>query len=217
MNNKILSYIIFAIIFFLVIIIYKKRYNNKRENFTSLLKVFSDIAGSDDKKNNIKLTSPIVEPVVEKKRIKYIYLAKIEKTNNSYKYNFYNKKYNKYISIIGNNIHYQKDIIIKDLHNNIIGTLINEIYNKLIFNISLYKNNVNIEYLDNYAIVKIYLDDDDKSFKIKKDNNFYIIYLYEKNIGKISFKNNIYKIMVYEEYKTYLNILGLGMILLLNN
>jgi hypothetical protein len=36
------------------------------------------------------------------------------------------------------------------------------------------------------------------------------------NIGNVIYENNIYKVEVIEDYKIYLNIFGLGIILLLH-
>jgi hypothetical protein len=96
-----------------------------------------------------------------------------------------------------------------------IGNKINEHYNKITFSLVLYKKNIILEYYDNYNIIKIYLEDDDKIFTIKNNE----IYLYEMKIGKINYNNetSYYKIIVYEEYKTYLSIFGIGLTMTLHN
>ena len=46
-----------------------------------------------------------------------------------------------------------------------------------------------------------------------------MIYLFNLLIGKIIYNNDkkIYKIMCYQEYKTYLNLFGIGLIFLITN
>ena len=62
------------------------------------------------------------------------------------------------------------------------------------------------------------MENDDKIFHISKNNKNYIIKLYTLNIGSIIYDeyNNIYKIIVLEDYKTYLNLFGIGIIMLLH-
>ena len=82
----------------------------------------------------------------------------------------------------------------------------------------MYKSNIIIEYYDKFNSIKIYLENDDKIFHINKKNNNYIIKLYTLNIGSIIYDeyNDIYKIIVLEDYKTYLNLFGIGIIMLLH-
>ena len=51
------------------------------------------------------------------------------------------------------------------------------------------------------------------------NSNNYMIYLFNLLIGKIVYNNEkkIYKIMCYQEYKTYLNLFGIGLIFLITN
>ena len=148
-----------------------------------------------------------------KSKIKYIFIEK----NNVYYY-FYNKNLNEYMSLKYNINNSIKNMMITDLKNENIGYIKNEIYNKIIISLNIYENNdIIIEYLNNFKEIKIYLEDDDKVFKITKEDNIYIIYLFNKKIGKIKKDNKLYKIMVYEEYKIYLNLFGIGIIILLNS
>jgi len=141
-----------------------------------------------------------------------------------YKYAIYKEKDTVFVielEISDDNKLQIKNIEIKDIKNSLIGSLISEKYTTLKFKLDFYKNNIiNIEYKDNYKSVKIYLDDDDKIFYIIFKNNKYFVYLFnnvEIGIIKKDIDKNIYKIMVYEEYKLYLNLIALGLITLLNN
>lgn len=208
-NLKILS--IFLIILYIILII--KLINlNKIEKFTEFITFFKLLSTP---KKNVFIEKSLNKEENIKKKIKYIFIKYISKD----RVGFYNKNLNKYIEVYINNSNYKKNIIIKDLDSKVIGEIINQIYNKIIFKLSIYKDYINIEYFNNFKSVKIYLDDDDKIFTIESNNKnqVYIIKLFTLNIGKIRNNNNIYKIMVYEEYKLYLNLFGLGMIVLLHN
>ena len=209
-NLKILS--IFLIILYIILII--KLINlNKIEKFTEFITFFKLLSTP---KKNVFIEKSLNKEENIKKKIKYIFIKYISKD----RVGFYNKNLNKYIEVYINNSNYKKNIIIKDLDSKVIGEIINQIYNKIIFKLSIYKDYINIEYFNNFKSVKIYLDNDDKIFTIESNNNknnVYIIKLFTLNIGKIRNNNNIYKIMVYEEYKLYLNLFGLGMIVLLHN
>ena len=220
-------YLIIIFFILLLLIIYYTRDKNI-EKFTGLLDILSSnnnmINNSSNIPNNtidtidsIDSTNIIINNTNHFPRnIKYIYLKKIENNN---KYFFYNKNNDVYLSFLQSENNYQKKVIIKDLQNNIIGNLISHIYNKIIIKTSLYKNNINIDFSNNFQTVRIYLDNDEKSFNIIKKDNNYIINNYMENIGKIKYDNtdNIYKIMVYDEYKIYLNLIAIGFIILLNN
>ena len=177
--------------------------NNNNLLTNNTLSTNNIISNNEIKKNSIK------------KKMKYILI--INKNDNYYFYDKHNKNYMK-INLLNN-----KKINIKNNKNENIGNLISEKYNKLTFNIIFYKNNLNIEYINNFNAIKLYLDNDDKVFYIKKNyninnksNNIYNIYLYALNIGKINYNSitNIYRINIYEEYKIYLNLIGFGCILL---
>jgi hypothetical protein len=148
---------------------------------------------------------------VNKQEKRYVY---IEPTDNPSKYRFYDKNYNNYTNLYID----QQNIKLYDPNNNIIGKLISEIYNKFTLNIDYYnKNNIHIDFYNNFNELKLYVEDDDKYFYIKNIDNEYSIFLFNKNIGKIYYDNSYYKIIVYEDYKNYLNLFGIGLILLLRN
>jgi len=218
-------------IFFLILIIYiifiiylynykKYHYENNIEKFTELLDLFLDNnIKTDIKTNNIK--QPIIEKEIEpqliKKNIKYIYIINIENIDNKkFKYYYLNKKNQPYMTLYGNNTNFNKDIKLKDVNNNLIGNIINEKYNIYIFQNSIFNKNLNIHYINKFKEIKMYLDNDDKIFYIKKKYDSYIINLYNLYIGKIKNDGHKYRIMVYENYKTYLNLFGLGLIFLLH-
>jgi hypothetical protein len=209
-------------IFFLILIIYiifiiylynykKYDYENNIENFTGLLDLFLD----NNIKTNIKpITEKQIEPQIIKKNIKYIYIININ--NKKFKYYYLNKKNQPYMTLYGNITNFNKDIKLKDVNNNLIGSIINEKYNIYIFQNSIFNKNLNIHYINKFKEIKMYLDNDDKIFYIKKKNDSYIINLYNLYIGKIKHDGGKYRIMVYEDYKTYLNLFGLGLIFLLH-
>ena len=116
-----------------------------------------------------------------------------------------------------------KEVKILDNSNILIGNLLSEKHNKFILNLDLYDNrNLHIDFYNNFQECKLYLDDDDKIFFIKKKDGSYFIYLFSKFIGKINvdttgrIKKNKYKVIVYDEYKIYLNLFGIGFILMMN-
>jgi hypothetical protein len=138
----------------------------------------------------------------------------IEQTHNPSKYRFYDKNFNNYTNLYIDD----KNIKLYDINNNIIGKLISEIYNKFTLSYDFYdKNNIHIDFYNNFKELKLYIEDDDKYFYIKNIDNIYRIFLFNKNIGKIDYDNFTYKIIVYEEYKNYLNLFAVGLILLLRN
>jgi hypothetical protein len=233
-NNNIKIYIVLLLIFYIFLTICIYRFfccNNKRkENFVGFLDFVSSITETNTEKKDkniineediIKMenTTLISNEIINKKKIKkYIYISKINYNSNIIKYNFYNKENDQYLNtIINNDINLNK-ILIKDVSNNIIGKDINKIHNKIIINLNIYKNNIIIEYYNKFNSIKIYLEDDDKIFYINKKNDNYIISLYTLKIGSIIYdeNNNIYKIIVLEDYKTYLNLFGIGIIMLLH-
>jgi hypothetical protein len=235
---KTLSIILLILYILLFLYIYKNIYY-KVENFTGILETISNLIDNKDiilNKNNIenKIENKKNEIYAkEYKKTKYIYLSNflikntkdkntldiknIENTKEKFtKYYLYNKNNENYMKIIGKINDYDKKIEIKDINNNIIGEFLNEKYTIIKFNLNFYKNNIiNIEYKNNYQSVKIYLDDDDKIFYIIYKKNKYYIYLFNNlEIGIINQDQNIYKIIVYEEYKIYLNLFALGLIIL---
>jgi len=228
---KILCLIFLLIYIFLIIYIYKTKFNNI-EKFTMFLETISNLV--DNKNYNIKINNnnnsnnakkEIIKEEKKDIQIKYIYLSNelSDKINdNKYiKYYLYDKNNDFYMKIVGKLYDYDKKIEFKDIKDNIIGNLISEKYTILKFKMDYYKDNIiNIEYTNNYKSVKIYLEYDDKIFYIISKNNKYFIYLFnnlEIGIIKKDTDKNIYKIIVYEEYKIYLNLIALGLVTLLNS
>lgn len=211
----ILFFLIIFIYIYLLYDIYIKKFNSI-EKFTGFLDTLSNFI--DDKENTIKLNNNIT--VIEEEQsvisLKYIYLSK----ESNQKYLLYDKDSNLYMKIGGKFNDYEKKISIKDIKNNIIGNLISEKYNTLTFKLNFYNNKkLNISYIDNYHSVKVYLENDDKVFYIIYKNSNYYIYLFNNlEIGIVkrerNKEKNIYKIMVYEDYKNYLNLIALGLITL---
>lgn len=238
MNLKLLC--IFLIILYILFIISIIKYKNT-EKFTNILELLNTSLENNKKhqypitvyedNNDISNISDKSKNII-KKNIKYIYLLKIK--NNSYI--FYNKNLKQYMTATTNYNQKINNILFKDLKNKIVGNLISEKYNNLVIYLKFYNKNSNFEYLKDFKEIKFYLDNDDKYFFIKKDtknkdtytkynsnnsnnSNNYMIYLFNLLIGKIIYNNDkkIYKIMCYQEYKTYLNLFGIGLIFLITN
>jgi len=230
-NNNIKLYIVLLLIFYIYLTICIYTFfccNKKKENFIGFLEMVSSITKTNigkekDNKDyieDIKINNEIITNN-QKKIKKYIYISKINYNSSIIKYNFYNKDNEVYLNTIinsDNNTKNTNTILIKDTSNNIIGKDINKRHNKITLNFNMYKSNIIIEYYNKFNSIKIYLENDDKIFHINKKNNNYIIKLYTLNIGSIIYDehNNIYKIIVLEDYKTYLNLFGIGIIMLLH-
>jgi hypothetical protein len=207
------------ILFYLINIILK---NKNIEKFTGFLELISSINTDKniDSKNDLNNITNIPNiPKNTKKETKYIYLKKMKDNKYLYKYIFFNKNYDKYMIMMENNKNYKKEIMFFDIKNNRIGESILQIYNKIIINISFFDHNMNIEYFNNFKSIKIYLDNDDKIFYINKKDDYYTINLFTLNIGKIDYDidDNYYRIIIYSDYKKYLNMFGIGFILMLHN
>jgi hypothetical protein len=236
-NNNIKVYIVLLLIFYIILTICIYRFfccnNKKKENFIGFLEMVSSITETNIKKDDddfdedIKNNNKIVKndevnlDTTNKKIKKYIYISKINYNSSIIKYNFYNKDNEVYLNTTinnDNNTNNTNTILIKDISNNIIGKDINKRHNKITLNFNMYKSNIIIEYYNKFNSIKIYLENDDKFFHINKKNNNYTINLYTLNIGSIIYDeyNNIYKIIVLEDYKTYLNLFGIGIIMLLH-
>jgi hypothetical protein len=229
MNSlKILTIILIILYILLAVYLLKRiknndndKKNNRIETFVGILEILSDIVDSKEQKVEEKNNSTELSELAKdneqppKKETKFIYISQVQNNDTLFKYNFYDKDYSTYMVLYESIKNYEKNILIKDSKNNIIGNKINEHYNKIIFSLELYKKNIILEYYDNYNYIKIYLENDDKIFTIKNNE----IYLYEMKIGKINYnnENSYYKIIVYEEYKTYLNIFGIGFAMTLHN
>ena len=80
-------------------------------------------------------------------------------------------------------------------------------------------NTYYFSFIKGYDQIKIYPENKNYNLYIKKytktinnENNInYDLYLFEKKIGHIYKKDNIFKIDVYDSYKKYLNLLGIGL------
>ena len=229
MNSlKILTIILIILYILLAVYLLKRiknndndKKNNRIETFVGILEILSDIVDSKEQKVEEKNNSTELSELAKdneqppKKETKFIYISQVQNNDTLFKYNFYDKDYSTYMVLYESIKNYEKNILIKDSKNNMIGNKINEHYNKITFSLELYKKNIILEYYDNYNYIKIYLENDDKIFTIKNNE----IYLYEMKIGKINYnnENSYYKIIVYEEYKTYLNIFGIGFAMTLHN
>ena len=229
MNSlKILTIILIILYILLAIYLLKRiknndndKKNNRIEKFVGILEILSDIVDSKEQKVEEKNNSTELSELAKdneqppKRETKFIYISQNQNNDTLFKYNFCDKDYSTYMVLYESIKNYEKNILIKDSKNNMIGNKINEHYNKITFSLVLYKKNIILEYYDNYNIIKIYLEDDDKIFTIKNNE----IYLYEMKIGKINYNNetSYYKIIVYEEYKTYLSIFGIGLTMTLHN
>ena len=225
--------LILLLILLIIIIIYIK-INKKQlnENFTGFLDQLSKITDPTHKipENKVEIYKSKSEDeekkktIIPKKETKYIYIIQTKLLKSIYpgdfKYSFYNKDRNNYMILTGN-LKNKNEIKVFDINNNVICGLLYERYNNFIFYLKLLSNednnkNINIEFFNNYKNAKIYLDNDDKEFYINKDKinkTVYNIFLFKnKKIGKI----NSGKIIVYEDYKIYLNVFGLAYILFEN-
>ena len=237
-NLKLYIIILIIIYIYLTISIYSFFCCNNKEHFTGLLDLFTDnnniISNKPNQdvfsyfstpENNRKLTlnDPVYYEKIEeikkpKKQKKYIYISKVNYNSSIIKYNIYNKNNNKYLNIFvyndNNNIN---KILIRNISNDIIGKNKNNIHNKITINCNLFDNDIILQYYNKYQSIKIYLENDDKIFYINKniDNNF-TIDLYSLNIGKTIYKDDMYKIIVIEDYKKYLNLFAIGIILLIH-
>jgi len=228
MNNKnnikiiiitlLLCYIIFA---FNIYIFYKNecRQYKQREHFISILELLSDtVGGKYDKRReyiNVKNQDIKEEEKIIKKEVRYIYIKK--KSNEIY--SLYNKD-NDIYAIIDINMNYNK-LFINDINNKKIGELTKNIYNDYFIECDIFPNKrIIAQFMNNYNDVKINIEGDNKYFYIKAEksnvqdfNQDFIqdfnIYLYALKIGKIKkLKPQIHKIIVYIEYKKYLNVFG---------
>ena len=222
MKMNIKLYIILLIIVYIYLIICIYQYfccNKKRENFIGFLdlishssKTLSETVTQTEANNEVNIK------INNKKVKKYIYISKMN-YNSTIKYYFHNKNNEIYLITILDTKNDLNKIIIKDTLNNIIGKYVNKIYNKITLKVDFYSDNIIIEYYNKFYSMKLELEDDDKIFYInKKNNNNYNIKLYTLNIGNIIYDNNndIYKIIVIEDYKIYLNMFGIGFIMLMH-
>jgi len=233
MNIKFLAILLFILYIFMIF--YTYHYRKNIENFVDYIDYINELLDTDKKDNTKPIEKTYIKQNIKniKSEIIYLELSKDtkeakDKKNNSTFY-FYNSDKTKYMTCKYNIFNYQTELIFINLNKKVVGSLINEIHNKIILKIDYYKTDIILEYLNNFNKIKIYLENDDKFFYIyKNNNNLYNIDLYQLNIGYISLdkgknidKNididNMYKISVDEKYKNYLNLFAIGYILLFNN
>ena len=131
-------------------------------------------------------------------------------------YYFTNKNKHYYMKVNVYNKDYQKNYDIKNYKNETIGKYLGQKYNILEFKLDFYKEVINIE-LDQYDhYIKMYFNNihsADKVFYIKKEDDIYLIYCFESQIGKIISDNSLFKISCLDEYKIFLNLFGIGYII----
>ena len=246
-NIKIFIVLLLLFYIILVYLIYKyfcccNKNNNEKnlEKFTDFLDILSgNNTNNTNKKNknnikyninNKKNTNLInkIEKAIEQnpnKSIeiekKFIYITEKKRndvSNNIFNYNFYNKNDNNYMNLYGVFDNTNKIVKITDNKKNIIGYLENEKHNKYTIKTDIFYNKtINAQLTNNFNEIVLSLDEDDKIFYIKKNKNGYDLYLYGKFIGKINNINNKHKIITYSNYKEYLNLFGIGFILMLKN
>ena len=204
---------------------YDEHLNASSLNASSLNGLSKDTLSKDTlskdtlSKDTLSKDTPSLNNTPKIKKTKYIYLSKSNSINDIFRYKFFDKDLNNYMNLNGT-IKNLKTIKLYNIKNNIIGNLINEKYNKYTFKINYYSNsNINIQFYNNLQEIKLYIDNDDKYFYIKKINKLSSsIYLFSLYIGKISYDDHtkLYKIIVYSDYKKYLNLFTIGFILIEN-
>jgi len=215
--------IIISIIFILLICIFY--YINsiiKIETFQNLEDTISYFFNDNNVQSKKKIIPLVINsdlvPEEEYNKKQIINISKRKENKSIYvisydnkKYIFYNNNQKPYMYVVYNNV---SNIDVYNNENKFIGKSIFNEYNK--FNFRLEENETNtihIDFYNNYNNAKIYLDNDNKYFYIKKDdNNQYSIYVFDKLIGKIILSKN--KIVVYDEFKIYLNIFGITYVLI---
>jgi hypothetical protein len=143
----------------------------------------------------------------------------MKQSEKSYTYSFYNKEYERYMKVYGQLKNHKKYVIIKDYENTIIGNFKGTKYNIDVIKTGLYPDHLIFEYTNNYNKVKCYIANDENIFYIERKGKEYFIYLYGLHIGKIKYnkEKKIYSVIVYEDHKIYLNLLGIAFIMLLHN
>lgn len=241
-KNNIKIFIVILLLFYIILVYLIYKYfcccnkNNKNNNEKNLEKFtdFLDILSGNNpnqnyntnKKNNTLINKiektikqdPNKSIEIEKKFIYITEKKSNDVSNNIFNYNFYNKNDNNYMNLYGVFDNTDKIVKITDNKKNIIGYLENENHNKYTIKTDIFYNKtMNAQLTNNFNEIVLNLDNDDKVFYIKKNKNGYDLYLYGKFIGKINNINNKYKIITYSNYKEYLNLFGIGFILMLKN
>jgi len=214
--------------------------NDKNEHFIGLLEIISNtVGGKYDNRPKTYIESNDNQELI-KKETRHIYIKNnSNKSNNSKDYYLYNKKKYNYAKLNVNMNH--NKIAILDKNDNKLGNLTKHHYNDYYIESEIFVNKeIIVNFINQYDDAKINIKDDDKYFYIKKIQNvnndnidlsdndnsidMYIIYVYGLKIGKIKnisdkmhhSNNSIFKIIVYEEYKEYLNIFAMVFTMLLN-
>jgi hypothetical protein len=209
-------YLLFILIFLLYTIL--NRFLSKiHEPFINIIDMMDDLVDKNMEDNYLENNQPLNNQSLNNQLfdnssiIKYIYIQK--KNENYYFLNKNKKVYMKFTVTKNNNNYIYK---IQNYNHQTIGKFLNKYYNKLSFEINMYTQPIHFEYFNNYDNLKIYLENSTHQFYIKKIKNKYLIYYYELHIGNIHIINDLYKISVFDEYKIYINLFGIGFILLLN-
>ena len=209
-------YLLFIFIF-LLYTIFNAFLNKIHEPFINILDIMDDLVDKNIEdnylENNISINNQSFnnQSLDNPSTIKYIYIQK--KDVNYYFLNKHKKVYMKFTVIKNNNDFIYK---IQNYNHQTIGKFLNKYYNNLSFEINMYNQPIHFEYFNNYDNIKIYLENSSNLFYIKKIKNKYLIYYYELHIGNIHVIHDLYKISVFDEYKIYINLFGIGFILLLN-
>jgi hypothetical protein len=226
--------IIVLIIFFILILnlIYRKYYDYDRENFIGFLELLNYNTTTPAKqliitpaKNEQKIEKK--EKEKEKEKYKYIYIIDKNKDSNI-EYIFLNKNNQPYMSFEGELNLKNIKFSLKNNNNKQIGKLDKMFYNKFVVSLSMYSDNINIEFNNNYFNALCYIDGTDHIFYIKylnknlknKKDSSEILHIfvdsYKLKIGSIHKENQKWEIKVKDEYKTYLNMFGITFICLHN-
>jgi hypothetical protein len=239
MNHINNFFILLFILYILFIILLLKKISIKIEKFENLDDKLANLLNPKYKKekntipiSNINLTNDINltnnKPInhIKKQDTRIIYVIPSKTYNNNFKYIFYNKLHKYYMYLTGKINDNLPKIDLFNIKNENIGKLIYNEGSKYIFKIDFFENQfINIDFYNQYNESKIYMDNDDKFYYMKhmlkkefnknnfENNNEYEIFLFNKLIGKINYNR---KIIVYEEYKKYLNIFAISYILLEN-
>jgi hypothetical protein len=209
-----MKYLILFIFIFIIFYILNKYLNNVHESFINILDIMDNLVDKNIENNYLTKSSSnniINNDSFDKKLIKYIYIQK--KDINYYFLNKNKQVYMKFIIYKNNNDYIYK---IQNYNHQSIGKFLNKYYNDLLFEINMYSQPIHFEFINNFNNIKIYLENSSNVFYVKKINNKYLIYYFELHIGNIHIINDLYKITTLDEYKKYINLFGIGYILLLN-
>jgi len=223
--------IVFILFFILVVnLFYRKYYVYDRENFIGFLELLNYSGNTprkqivieyDKKEKEIKKES-------QKKIEKYIYIIdnnnkdNKNKKNSNLEYIFLNKNNQQYMKFEGELNLKNIEFTLKNNNNKPIGKLDKMLHNKFVVSLSMYSDNINIEFHNNYFNALCYIQGIDNVFYMKylnkKKDSDDILHIfvdsYKLKIGSIHKENEKWKIKVKDEYKTYLNMFGISFICL---